>query len=410
MFFDDLGLSELVCRAVRSEGYTSPTEIQSQAIPPILAGRDLLASAQTGTGKTAAFALPTLDRLLATTSGERGRRRPIRALVLSPTRELAQQIAESFQSYGRHTGLRQVAIVGGVRQQPQTNALDRGVDIVVATPGRLVDLMEQGYVDLSNLLMVTLDEADQMLDMGFAPDLRRILDQTPKDRQTLLFSATLPTAIVRLANSMLVDPVKLHLNPATSTKSLIHQTVYKVDRQHKSRLLQHLLTKVGITRALIFTRTKRGADVIVRQLRDENVRADSIHSDKSQAARQRILENFRSNKIRILVATDIAARGIDVDAISHVLNYDMPDQPETYVHRIGRTGRAGATGSAVSFCDASERKYLVAIERHLKQTIQVASDHPKYPVSSAPAFSAARQQGRRPFPRRSRSSAQTSRR
>jgi ATP-dependent RNA helicase RhlE len=343
-----------------------------------MAGRDLLGCAQTGTGKTAAFALPILHRLTHRGNPLKGSGRRIRALVLSPTRELALQITESFQRYGRGLSLRQAAIVGGVNQNPQTRVLQHGVDIVVATPGRLLDLMEQGFVDLDALEVLVLDEADRMLDMGFMPDVRRILAKAPKVRQTLLFSATMPDDIRRLAEAILKGPVRVRVAPVKSTSDLIRQSVYNVPRRHKPRLLAHLLKTWPVTRALVFTRTKHGADRLVRQLRQANLPAEAIHGNKSQSARQRTLANFKSSRTHILVATDIAARGIDVEGISHVLNYDLPAEPETYVHRIGRTGRAGACGMAVSFCDAEERSYLAAIEKLIRQRLTIERDQPEY--------------------------------
>ncbi|MBX3413352.1 MAG: DEAD/DEAH box helicase [Pirellulales bacterium] len=378
MKFEELGLSEPILRAVSAAGYVTPTPIQAQSIVPALQGRDLLGCAQTGTGKTAAFALPMIHRLTAAGNPPKGRGRRIRALVLSPTRELAFQIGESFRTFARHTTLRETVIVGGVNQNPQTRALRNGVDIVVATPGRLLDLMNQGFVDLSHLEIVVLDEADQMLDMGFLPDVRRIMAQVPNERQTLFYSATMPDDIRKLADAILHDPVRVRVAPVKETTDLITQSVYLVPKPHKPQLLAHLLHAQPMSRVLIFTRTKHGADRVVRQLSKVRVRAEAIHGNKSQAARQRTLANFKANLTSVLVATDIAARGIDVDGISHVVNYDLPEQPETYVHRIGRTGRAGATGFAIAFCDREERGYLQAIEQQIRQRIDVATDHPEY--------------------------------
>jgi ATP-dependent RNA helicase RhlE len=378
MKFEELGLSEPILRAVVAAGYTTPTPIQAQAIRHVLDGRDLLGCAQTGTGKTAAFALPIIHRLTANGTPEKGRGRRIRVLVLSPTRELAIQIGESFRTFARGSALRETVIVGGVNQNPQTRALQHGVDILVATPGRLLDLMNQGFVDLSSLEVLVLDEADRMLDMGFLPDVRRIIAKVPKGRQTLFFSATMPEDIRALADAILRDPVRIRVAPVKETTELITQSAYMVGRNNKPQLLIHLLNNRSISRALIFTRTKHGADRVVRQLSKANIRAEAIHGNKSQAARQRTLANFKSNRTPILVATDIAARGIDVDAISHVVNYDIPEQAETYVHRIGRTGRAGATGVAFSFCDGEERGYLQAIERLIRVRLEVETDHPVY--------------------------------
>ncbi|MBN2581391.1 MAG: DEAD/DEAH box helicase [Pirellulales bacterium] len=374
MSFQKLGLHEPILRAVVSAGYNAPTPIQSEAIPHVMAGRDLLGSAQTGTGKTAAFALPILHRLTHRENPPSGRGRRIRALVLSPTRELASQIGESFHTYGRHTSLRCTTIFGGVGQYPQTKALHNGVDILVATPGRLLDLMDQGFIDFRSIEIFVLDEADRMLDMGFLPDVRRIIDRLPTKRQTLFFSATMPEAMRQLASAILRDPVPVHIAPVKATADLIDQSVFFVPRRDKSRLLAKLIATRPVTRALVFTRTKRGADRVTRQLNREGIRAGAIHGNKSQSARQRILDDFKSNRMKILVATDIASRGIDVEGISHVMNFDLPHEPETYVHRIGRTGRAGARGIAVSLCDIEERKQLKAIERLIRKSLLVEND------------------------------------
>jgi ATP-dependent RNA helicase RhlE len=363
MTFQVFGLAEPLLRAIDGAGYTTPTPIQSQAIPHVLAARDLLGCAQTGTGKTAAFALPALHRMMQVTPAPQGRCRPIRVLVLSPTRELASQIGESFRTYGRHTALRQTVIFGGVGQQPQTRALQQGVDILVATPGRLLDLMNQGFVRLGAVEIFVLDEADRMLDMGFMPDVRRIIAALPSRRQTLLFSATMPAAIAQLADSLLHDPVRVRVAPAKATTELIQQSVFFVARQQKIRLLADYLSTRDVSRALVFTRTKHGADRVARQLNQAGITAAAFHGNKSQSARQRALADFKANRTDVLVATDIAARGIDIDGISHVLNFDLPQEAETYVHRIGRTGRAGASGVAVSLCDDEEKGQLRAIER-----------------------------------------------
>jgi ATP-dependent RNA helicase RhlE len=369
MTFRALGLAEPLLRAVDAEGYSTPTPIQCQAIPRVLAADDLLGCAQTGTGKTAAFALPILHRLMRESRLTKGSGRPIRVLVLSPTRELASQIGESFRAYGRHTAIRQTVIFGGVGQHAQTRALQQGVDILIATPGRLLDLLNQGFVDLGTVEIFVLDEADRMLDMGFIPDVRRIIAKLPSRRQTLLFSATMPEAMTRLARSILRDPVRIHIAPVKATTELIQESVFFVPRQHKIRLLAEYLSTRAITRALVFTRTKHGADRVARQLTRAGIAADSLHGDKSQMARQRALADFKASRTEVLVATDIAARGIDVDGISHVLNFDVPHEAETYVHRIGRTGRAGATGVAVSLCDDEERQDLRAIERLTGRTV-----------------------------------------
>ncbi len=372
MQFHELQLIDPLLRAVRAEGYTEPSPIQAQAIPYMLAGRDLLGCAQTGTGKTAAFALPILQRL--TMQKNQGPRQ-LRVLVLSPTRELAAQIGESFRTYGKFTDLRQTTIFGGVNAKPQIQALQRGVDILVATPGRLLDLIEQGYVKLNRLEVLVLDEADRMLDMGFIHDVRRIISLLPAKRQTLLFSATMPAEIQSLADKILNNPVRVSVTPPATTVETIQQSVYFVEKSDKPALLEALLQDSSIKRVLVFTRTKHGANKVVKQLSRASVYAEAIHGNKSQSAREQALSNFRSGRTRVLVATDIAARGIDVDGITHVINYDLPNEPESYVHRIGRTGRAGAAGSAYSFCDVDEREYLVAIERLIQQHIPQVTEH-----------------------------------
>jgi ATP-dependent RNA helicase RhlE len=374
MSFQELGLSAPILRAVVSEGYTTPTPIQSQAIPHVMGGRDLLGCAQTGTGKTAAFALPILHRLTNAGNPPKGSGRRIRVLVLAPTRELALQIGESFRAYGNNTALRQTVVYGGVSQLRQTRALQHGVDILIATPGRLVDLMNQGYIDLSSVQTFVLDEADRMLDMGFMPDLRRVIAKLPTRRQTLMFSATMPDEIARLAEAILQNPVRVRIATAKPATELVEQSVAFVPRAEKTRRLAKFLTTYPITRVLVFTRTKHGADRVARQLQRVGIEADAIHGNKSQGARQRTLADFKENRTQVLVATDIAARGIDVEGISHVVNYELPNEPETYVHRIGRTGRAGASGIAVSFCDVEERSQLKAIERLIRQTLTVDAE------------------------------------
>ncbi len=363
MNFDALGLAEPILRAVTAEGYTVPTPIQSKAIPHVLAGSDLLGCAQTGTGKTAAFALPILHRLAAGQTNQNGHaatpgaggRAKLRALILAPTRELASQIADSFHAYGRNLRLRHTVIFGGVSQHHQVKALKAGIDTLIATPGRLLDLMNQGFVDLRGIEIFVLDEADRMLDMGFMPDIRRIIKQIPTKRQTLMFSATMPPDIRQLADTILNKPVSVAVNPVASTVEKITQAVYFVQRKDKPALLTHLLKANGMGRTLVFTRTKHGADKVVKHLDKAGIRAAAIHGNKSQNNRTRALAQFKSKAPPVLVATDIASRGIDVDEISHVVNFDMPDVPETYVHRIGRTARAGASGIALSFCDHEER-------------------------------------------------------
>ena len=371
--FSSLQLCRPLLKAIADEGYDTPTPIQAQSIPPVLAGRDLLGCAQTGTGKTAAFALPILDRLHRA-KPDKSRRGPVRprVLVLSPTRELASQIDESFNTYGRNIGLRHVVIFGGVNQYHQVRKLERGVDIIVATPGRLMDLMNQGHVDLRCIEAFVLDEADRMLDMGFIQPIRQIAKELPEDRQTLLFSATMPKNIRHLAESLLRDPVKVTVAPVSSTAELIEQSVYHVSRSIKPVLLKHLLKDRDVKRALVFTRTKRGADKLTHTLNVAGVKAASIHGNKSQNQRERALDSFRGGRARVLVATDVAARGLDVDGITHVYNFDLPNEPEAYVHRIGRTGRAGAAGLAVSFCSRDERVHLRAIERLTDSRIELA--------------------------------------
>jgi ATP-dependent RNA helicase RhlE len=385
MTFAELDLVEPLLRAVRAEGYTEPTPIQARGIPPVLAGRDLCGVAQTGTGKTAAFALPILQRLMTRAASRadapgRGRAtsRPIRALVLSPTRELAAQIGESFAAYGRHADLRHAVIFGGVGQDAQTRALRAGLDILVATPGRLLDLMGQQLVKLEQLEVFVLDEADRMLDMGFIHDVRRVIAALPRKRQTLFFSATMPQEIEELSASILTDPVRVEVTPSATTVDTVTQRLYFVEKGDKRALLEWLLSDAAITRALVFTRTKHGANRVVEQLAKGRppVRAEAIHGNKSQNARERALSNFKRGMTRVLVASDLAARGIDVEGISHVINYDLPNVPESYVHRIGRTARAGASGIALSFCDRDEREYIVEIERLIRQHIPVVSEHP----------------------------------
>ncbi|MBL8154919.1 MAG: DEAD/DEAH box helicase [Anaerolineae bacterium] len=371
MHFQDLNLIDPLLRAVRAEGYETPTPIQEQAIPHVLSGRDLIGCAQTGTGKTAAFALPILQHLAARPSNG-----AIRSLILSPTRELATQIGDSFAVYGRNLRLRTIVIYGGVGQQPQVDKLRRGADILVATPGRLLDLMNQGFVNLTRIEIFVLDEADRMLDMGFIHDVRRVISALPTRRQTLLFSATMPQDIQDLADRILVKPVRVEVTPQATTVEKIDQSVFFVEKKDKRALLEHLLGDRAIRRVLVFTRTKHGANKLVEQLFRSNIQAEAIHGNKSQTARERALANFKSGRTRVLVATDIAARGIDVDDVTHVINYDLPNEPESYVHRIGRTARAGASGIAFSFCDAEERAYLRDIEKLIRLRVPVVSEHP----------------------------------
>jgi ATP-dependent RNA helicase RhlE len=376
MKFAELGLIEPLLRAVASEKYVIATPVQAQSIPPLLEGRDLLGCAQTGTGKTAAFALPMLQRL-STTAPPAGRPR-VRALVLCPTRELGVQIASDFRNYGKNLKLRVAVIFGGVNQNPQVQMLRQGIDVLVSTPGRLLDLMGQGHADLRGVEMLVLDEADRMLDMGFILDIRKIISRVPEKRQTMLFSATMPPEIKRLADSLLKDPVSVQITPVATTAANISESVYFVERTNKPQLLAHLFKQLPMSRAIVFVRTKHGADRVVRQLYTFGIRSEALHGNKSQNARQRALENFRASKTPVLVATDIASRGIDIDNVSHVVNYDLTHEPETYVHRIGRTARAGASGAAVSFCDRDERQNLKLIERLIRRPIPVVTEHPVY--------------------------------
>lgn len=372
MTFKELNLIEPVQQALNKKGYTQPTPIQQQSIPHILEGRDIFGCAQTGTGKTAAFALPILNQLyLNKQRGSLG----IKALILAPTRELAVQISESFTAYGSNMGLKHTVIVGGVSQGTQVSALRRGVDVLIATPGRLVDLMQQGYVNFKSIEFFVLDEADRMLDMGFMPDIKRIIAKLPVQKQTLFFSATVAPEIKKLADSLLKAPVTVSTEPVSSTSENVKQSVYYVSSKDKKALLEYVLNNESIDHALVFTRTKRGADKVVKELNRSGISAEAIHGNKSQNARQKALKGFKSRAIRILVATDIASRGIDVDKLTHVINYEMPNEPETYVHRIGRTGRAGAKGSAFSFCASEEMAYLNSITKLIRKKIEV-SEHP----------------------------------
>ena len=368
--FSGLGVAEPILRALISENYTTPTPIQTQAIPLLLEGRDLLGVAQTGTGKTAAFVLPILQRLAA--QSVNGGPRALRALILAPTRELALQIGERVQAYGRNLGLRHTVILGGVGQGSQVKALATGVDILIATPGRLLDLLNQRHARLDKVSHLVLDEADRMLDMGFIRDVRRIVAALPKTRQSLLFSATMPNDVAKLAGEMLNNPVRVEVTPKTVAVERIEQRVYMVETAAKRGLLTYLLADAALKRVLVFTRTKHGANRVAEHLEKAGVSSDAIHGNKSQGARVRALEGFRSGDVRVLVATDIAARGIDVDGVSHVVNFDLPNVPESYVHRIGRTARAGADGAAISFCDGSERAFLRDIERLIRRTLPVA--------------------------------------
>ncbi len=375
MTFEQLGVIEPILRALSSEGYTHPTPIQQQSIPILLKGKDLLGCAQTGTGKTAAFAIPILQHLYLKYQGQKGSRK-IKALVVTPTRELAIQIGESFSVYGKHTGIRNTVVFGGVKQGPQTQILKKGVDVLVATPGRLLDLIQQGFISLSDVEYSVLDEADRMLDMGFINDIKKLIALLPTKRQSLFFSATMPPDIIALSRKILGNPEKVSVTPDQTTAEKVDQAVYFVNKPGKTKLLIHLLETEAMESVLVFSRTKHGANKIVKLLDKAGIGAEAIHSNKSQGARQRALSNFKAGRTKVLVATDIAARGIDVDELSHVINYDLPNISETYIHRIGRTGRAGASGIAWSFCDMEEKSFLRDIEALIKQKITVVSQHP----------------------------------
>ena len=375
MTFKELQLINHIQQALTEEGYTNPTPIQEQAIPEILAGQDLVACAQTGTGKTGAFAIPILN-LIHRIVGSPKKKKHIRTLVVTPTRELAIQIDESFKTYGKYTGVKSLVIFGGVNQVPQVNELKQGVDVLIATPGRLLDLHKQGFIDLNHMHHLVLDEADQMLDMGFINDVKKIIKLTPDNRQTLLFSATMPLAIRELADSFLTRPKYITVTPISSTAENVAQKVYFVNKEDKRLLLKQLIIQESLSNALVFTRTKHGADNIVKVLKKAHIKAEAIHGDKSQNARQRVLEGFKNKEIDILVATDIAARGIDIEQLPFVINFDIPNISETYVHRIGRTGRAGNSGLAISFCGKDEKPYWQDIEKLIRMKIKVVSDHP----------------------------------
>ena len=377
MTFEELHLSKNILEALSDEGYTQPTPIQQQAIPVVMEGRDLIGCAQTGTGKTAAFAIPIIHSLHRMGDSPR-KAKKIRALVVTPTRELALQIGESFDTYGRYTNQRQLTIFGGVSQVPQVEQLRKGCDVLIATPGRLLDLHKQGFIDLDHLHTLVLDEADQMLDMGFINDVKKIVKLTPDNRQTLLFSATMPIAIRELAEMFLTDPAYVQVTPVSSTAETVAQQVYFVDKENKKKLLAHLLKENGMTNVLVFTRTKHEADNVVRFLRRQQIAAEAIHGDKSQSSRQRVLEAFKNKEVGVLVATDIAARGIDIEQLPFVINFDLPNVPETYVHRIGRTGRAGNGGVSISFCGKDEAPYWKDIKKLIRVDVKEITDHP-YP-------------------------------
>lgn len=401
MQFSELQLDPRILKALVAAKYEHPTPIQEQSIPVILEKRDLLGTAQTGTGKTAAFAVPILD-LLCREHPQPAATRPIRALVLSPTRELAIQIKESFDLYGRFLRLRNTVIFGGVSQVPQVSRLREGVDILIATPGRLLDLMNQRHIDLSHVSYFVLDEADRMLDMGFIHDVHKVVEKLPQNRQTLLFSATMPPDIAKLADKLLKDPAQVSVAPVSSTAETVEQKLFFVDKKNKKHLLVHLLKTNDMESVLVFSRTKHGANKIVEHLEKAGIPSKAIHGNKSQSARQQALREFKTRKIHVLVATDIAARGIDVTELSHVINFDLPNEPETYVHRIGRTGRAGQSGMALSFCDEEEHSYLKSIEKLIGKKVPVDDEHP-YPATLAPTAPPKQggRGGQRPAPRHS---------
>jgi ATP-dependent RNA helicase RhlE len=376
MTFNDLQLAAPILKALSETGYTQPTPIQEQAIPHVLKQRDILGCAQTGTGKTAAFACPIIHLLDARPAAEK---RNVRTLILTPTRELAIQIGESFAEYGQYTSIKHTVIFGGVGQDPQVKALQRGVDVLIATPGRLLDLINQKHVNLKSLEIFVLDEADRMLDMGFIHDVKKVLVHLPQKRQSLFFSATMAPEIVKLANTILVDPIKVEVTPAATTALTINQTIYFVDKNNKKFLLMDILNEKNIERALVFSRTKHGANRLAEFLSKQGIKSHAIHGNKSQTARQTALSDFKNSKTRILVATDIAARGIDIDDLTHVINYELPNVPEQYVHRIGRTGRAGVLGIAIGFCDAEEKPYLKSIQKLIGLEIPVVAEH-DYPL------------------------------
>ena len=382
MKFEDLNLHPTLLKAVKDQNYINPTAIQEQAIPLILKNNDVLGTAQTGTGKTAAFALPILHHLINEKSNNNGKTK-IRALVVTPTRELAIQIGENFTDYAKYNNIKNTVIFGGVKQGTQTNALANGVDVLVATPGRLLDLMGQGFISLNDIGYFVLDEADRMLDMGFINDIKKLLEKLPKNRQSLFFSATMPNSILTLSNTILRNPKKIAVHQVSTTAETIQQSIYYTNKSDKKDLLFHILKNKDINQILVFSRTKHGADRIVRNLQKNNIEAAAIHGDKSQNQRQRALQSFKDYKVRVLVATDIAARGIDIDKLSYVLNYDIPNEPETYVHRIGRCGRAGEKGVSISICEPEENVYAKDIEKLIKQKIEAVQNHP-FPQTEKP--------------------------
>lgn len=382
MTFEDLKLIPPILRALKEENYVEPTSIQAKAIPLVLNRHDVLGSAQTGTGKTAAFSIPIIQHLVNDQEQEKGKPR-VSTLIVTPTRELAIQIGESFRAYGRYTPLKSTVIFGGVSQKKQTNVLSDGVHVLIATPGRLLDLMNQGFISLQNVKYFVLDEADRMLDMGFIHDIKKIIAQLPKKRQSLFFSATMPNNIVKLSNEILHQPKKVAVDPVSSTAETIQQYLYKTNKSDKGKLLLHILKNTDIDQVLLFSRTKHGANKIARNLQKKKIEASAIHGDKSQNQRQRALSDFKKGKIRVLVATDIAARGIDIDKLKYVINYDIPNESETYVHRIGRCGRAGESGISISICEPEENSYIKDIEKLTNQQLQVVNDNP-FPQTDQP--------------------------
>ncbi|HKK39148.1 MAG TPA: DEAD/DEAH box helicase [Cryomorphaceae bacterium] len=398
MTFEDLNLIPAILKALRDENYTSPTDIQARAIPLVLDGIDVLGSAQTGTGKTAAFAIPIIQHLALDQDRAHGKKK-ILSLIVTPTRELAIQIGESFDAYAKYTNVKTTVVFGGVSQGSQTNALRAGVDVLVATPGRLLDLMDQGYISLNDIKYFVLDEADRMLDMGFIHDIKKLLKKLPRERQSLFFSATMPKTIVKLSNEILIDPEKVEVSPVSSTAETIQQQLYKTNKSTKKELLLHLLKNPELDQVLLFSRTKHGADRIVKDLRRKNIDSAAIHGDKSQGQRQRALSDFKDGKLRMLVATDIAARGIDIDKLRYVINYDIPNESETYVHRIGRCGRAGEEGVSISICEPEELDYVKDIEKLINQKIDVVQDHP-FPQTDKPMTAAEKKEAEKEKQRR----------
>lgn len=398
MTFEQLNLIPAILKALQDENYTTPTDIQARAIPLVLDGIDVLGSAQTGTGKTAAFAIPIIQHLSLDQDRAHGKKK-ILSLIVTPTRELAIQIGESFDAYAKYTNVKTTVVFGGVSQGSQTNALRAGVDVLVATPGRLLDLMDQGYISLNDVKYFVLDEADRMLDMGFIHDIKKLLKKLPRQRQSLFFSATMPKTIVKLSNEILIDPEKVEVSPVSSTAETIQQQLYKTNKSNKKELLLHLLKNPELDQVLLFSRTKHGADRIVKDLRRKNVNSAAIHGDKSQGQRQRALSEFKEGKLRMLVATDIAARGIDIDKLRYVINYDIPNESETYVHRIGRCGRAGEEGVSISICEPEELDYVKDIEKLINQKIDVVQDHP-FPQTDKPMTAAEKKEAEKEKQRR----------